>query len=117
MMSLQSIKCQRGQAVVEMTFSFLLFMMVVFAIVEFSHLLYTRLNVQHALSEAGRQMITGQGYSATDSNARLNAIKNNFCQHLIATGLSCADLQSNMTVTCAGGDVPCWEEDRVKRSH
>jgi Flp pilus assembly protein TadG len=105
MMSLQSIKCERGQAVVETTFSFLLFMMVFFGIVEFSHLFYTKVNMQHALSEAGRYMVTGQGIdlSGTDPNARLTIIKNKFCQNLIATGLSCADLDSHMTVTCAGG--------------
>ena len=105
MMSLQPIKCQRGQAMVEITFTFLIFMMVTFGIVEFSHLFYTRLNVQHALSEAGRYMVTGQGIdlSGTNPNARLAVIQNKFCQNLIATGLSCANLQSNMTVTCAGG--------------
>jgi Flp pilus assembly protein TadG len=88
-----------------MTFSFLIFMMVFFAIVEFSHLFYTRVNLQHALSEAGRYMITGQGIdlSGTDPNARLATIQNKFCQNLIATGLSCADLVSDMTVTCPGG--------------
>lgn len=105
MMSLAQIKCQRGQAVVEMTFSFIIFMMVFFGIVEFSHLFYTRLNVQHALSEAGRYMVTGQGIdlSGTDPNARLATIKDKFCDNLIATGLSCANLQSAMTVACAGG--------------
>jgi TadE-like protein len=44
MMSLQSIKCQRGQAVVELTFSFLIFMTIFYAIIEFSHLLYTKVN-------------------------------------------------------------------------
>jgi Flp pilus assembly protein TadG len=88
-----------------MTFSFIIFMMVFFGIVEFSHLFYTRLNVQHALSEAGRYMVTGQGIdlSGTDPNARLATIKDKFCDNLIATGLSCANLQSAMTVACAGG--------------
>ena len=35
MMSLRSIKCQRGQAVVELTFSFLIFMTVFYGIIEF----------------------------------------------------------------------------------
>jgi Flp pilus assembly protein TadG len=105
MMSLKSIRDQRGQAIVETTLSFLIFMMVFFAVVEFSHLFYTRVNLQHALSEAGRHMITGQGIdlSGADPNARLATIQNKFCQNLIATGLSCTDLVSAMTVTCAGG--------------
>ena len=104
MMLLQSIKCQRGQAVVETTFSFLIFMMVFFGIVEFSHLFYTKMNMQHALSEAGRYMVTGQGLdlSGTNPNARLATIQNKFCKNLIATGLSCVNLASHMTVTCAG---------------
>jgi Flp pilus assembly protein TadG len=105
MLSLKSIGCQRGQAVVETTLSFLFFMMVLYAIVEFSHLFYTKLNLQHAVSEAGRYMITGQGLdlSGTNPNARLTAVQNKFCQNLIATGLSCANIASHVTVTCVGG--------------
>lgn len=105
MMSLQSIRCQKGQAVVEMTFSFILFMMAFFAIVEFSHLFYTKLNLQYAVSEAGRYMITGQGLdlSGTNPNARLAAVENKFCQNLLYTGLSCASVGSHFTVTCVGG--------------
>jgi Flp pilus assembly protein TadG len=105
MMSIAQIKCQRGQAVVEITFSFLIFMMVFFGIVEFSHLFYTKVNMQHALSEAGRYMVTGQGLdlTGTNPNARLAMVQNKFCQNLIATGISCAAIQSAMTVTCAGG--------------
>jgi Flp pilus assembly protein TadG len=105
MMSLKFLRCQRGQAVVETTLSFILFMMVFYAVVEFSHLFYTKVNLQHAVSEAGRYMITGQGLdlSGTNPNARLAAVENRFCQNLIATGLSCANVASHFTVTCVGG--------------
>jgi len=105
MMSLKFLRCQRGQAVVETTLSFILFMMVFYAVVEFSHLFYTKVNLQHAVSEAGRYMITGQGLdlSGTNPNARLAAVENRFCQNLIATGLSCASVASHFTVTCVGG--------------
>ena len=56
---------------VEFTFIALLFFTLIFAIVEFSHLFYTRLNLQHALREAGRLMITGQGYNPSSPNARV----------------------------------------------
>jgi Flp pilus assembly protein TadG len=103
----KGLKCrsEKGQAVVEFTFVALFFFMLIFAIVEFSHLFYTRLTLQHALSEAGRFMITGQGIdiSGKDPNARLTIIKNKFCEKLIGTGLSCADLDSHLSVDCPGG--------------
>jgi Flp pilus assembly protein TadG len=104
-MSLTAIRSQKGQAVVEMTFTFILFMAAVFAIIEFSHLLYTKINLQHALSEAGRYMVTGQGLdlSGSNPNARLQVVQNKFCDNLIATGLSCANVTSGMSVTCVGG--------------
>jgi Flp pilus assembly protein TadG len=94
-----------GQAVVEFTFGFILFYMILMAIVEFSHLLYTKVNLQHAVSEAGRYMVTGQGLDNTgkDPNARLKEIQNRFCNNLIATGLSCADVGSHFSVSCSGG--------------
>ncbi len=95
----------KGQAVVEFTFGFILFYMILMSIVEFSHLLYTKINLQHAVSEAGRYMITGQGldHTGTDPNARLTAVQGKFCNHLVATGLSCADVASHFSVNCAGG--------------
>ena len=54
MMSLKSIRGQRGQAVVELTFAFLIFMSIFYAIIEFSHLLYTKVSLQNALRSAGR---------------------------------------------------------------
>jgi Flp pilus assembly protein TadG len=104
-MRFSTTHCQKGQAVVEMTFTFILFIAAVFAIVEFSHLLYTKINIQHALSEAGRYMVTGQGLdlSGSNANARLQEVQNKFCASLIATGLSCANLTSTMSVNCVGG--------------
>jgi Flp pilus assembly protein TadG len=101
----QKWRSEKGQTVVEFTFVALFFFMLIFAIVEFSHLFYTRLTLQHALSEAGRFMITGQGIdiSGKDPNARLTVIKNKLCEKLIGTGLSCADLDSHLSVDCPGG--------------
>lgn len=101
----KNIKTQKGQAVVEFSLAALLFFAVFFAIVEFSHLFYTRLNLQYALREAGRYTVTGQGIDPSDSQARLNAIKNKFCQNLIGTGLSCSSGVPELTLTCidAGG--------------
>jgi Flp pilus assembly protein TadG len=90
---------------VEFTFGFLFLYTMVMSIVEFSYMFYTRITLQHALSEAGRYMITGQGMDLThtDPNARLQAVENRFCNNLVATGISCTDVASHMTVTCNGG--------------
>jgi Flp pilus assembly protein TadG len=94
-----------GQSAVEMTFGFLFFYTVLMAIVEFSYMLYTKITIQHALSEAGRYMVTGQGQDLThtDPNARLTAVENKFCNNLVATGISCANVASHITVSCVGG--------------
>lgn len=40
-----------GQAVVELTFAFILFFIMFMAVVEFSHLLYTKVTLQHAYAQ------------------------------------------------------------------
>ena len=91
MMSLKSIKCQRGQAVVELTFSFLIFMTIFYAIIEFSHLLYTQVSLQNALRSAGRYMVTGRtGQDGSGNNIpRDQMIHNIFCSNLFAVGIPC----------------------------
>jgi Flp pilus assembly protein TadG len=69
------VRSKRGQSVVEFTLAAPLFFVAFYAIVEFSHLFYVRVAVQHALDEAGRYMSTGQGQSLTDANARLTRSK------------------------------------------
>lgn len=99
------LKGKKGQGTVEFTLSFLFLYTVLMAVVEFSHLFYTRLTIQHAIGEAGRFMITGQGidHSGTNPNARLQAVQNKFCSNLVATGLSCSNVSSHLTVSCIGG--------------
>ena len=96
---------QSGQGVVELTFGFLFFYTALMAVVEFSHLMYARVNLQHAIAEAGRYMITGQGLdnSGKDPNARLKVVENKFCNNLIATGLDCTNVASHLTLSCVGG--------------
>ena len=94
MLDLASVEDQRGQAAVELTLGFLLFFSIFMAVVEFSHLLYTKVTLQHALRSAGRYMVTGQ--TSTDGNgnsvARSDAIHDVFCANVIATGLQCPSL-------------------------
>ena len=82
------VKSQRAQSTVEFTFVAFFFFALFFAVIEFSHLFYVRLTLQHALKEAGRFMVTGQG---GDVGARKKAIQGIFEKWLIGTG---AGLQS-----------------------
>lgn len=56
---------RKGQATVEFALAALLFFTAFLAIVEFAHLFYTKLTLQHALREAGRFMITGSDGGGT----------------------------------------------------
>ena len=111
MMSLRSIKCQRGQAVVELTFSFLIFMTVFYGIIEFSHLLYTKVTLQNALRSAGRYMVTGRtGQDGNGNNIpRDQMIHDVFCNNLIAIGVPCPSM-SDFQFTClpnGGTPISC----------
>ena len=91
---LTAISRRTGQAVVEMTFGFLLFFTLFMAIVEFSHLLYSKVTLQHALRTAGRYMVTGQ--TTKDQNnadiPRDQKVHDIFCANIIAAGVICPDL-------------------------
>ncbi|MGH7827212.1 MAG: TadE/TadG family type IV pilus assembly protein [Candidatus Binatia bacterium] len=113
-MSLNSSRGLRGQAVVELTFAFLIFITIFLGIVEFSHLLYTKVTLQNALRSAGRYMVTGQ--TALDGNGnpipRDQVIHDVFCDNLIAVGVPCpsgSDFQficiedDGTTTACSGG--------------
>ncbi len=102
---LRQLKENIGQSAVEFTLGFLLLYTVIMAVVEFSHMFYTKTTLQHAIAEAGRYMITGQGidHTGTDPNARLQKVQDKFCNNLIATGLSCVNVSSHLTLTCVGG--------------
>jgi Flp pilus assembly protein TadG len=92
-----------GQAAVELTFAFLLFFTLFMAIVEFSHLLYTKVTLQHALRTAGRYMVTGRTGQDGSGNdiPRDQMIHDVFCANVIATGLQCPSLGSgNFQFVC-----------------
>ena len=109
------LQSHRGQAVVELTFAFILFFTLFMAIVEFSHLLYTKVTLQHALRTAGRYMVTGRTGKDGSGNdiPRDKMIHDVFCANVIATGLQCpavntSDFQFTCldpppAVTCTGG--------------
>jgi Flp pilus assembly protein TadG len=100
-------RSERGQAVVELTLCFVLFLMIFFALVEFTHLFYTRLTMQHSLRTAARYMVTGRSAQDADGNQlpRPEVIRNVFCANLIGTGLTCPPLGPSFSFTCDG--VPC----------
>ncbi len=105
----KAVQCKRGQALVETTFAFLLFILMFFSIVEFSHLLYAKLTLQHTLRETGRFMVTGRTSADKQGNdiPRSEAILNVFCGNLTATGLKCPDIGPQFSMSCVNG--PCTE--------
>jgi hypothetical protein len=84
----------KGQAAVELTFGFLIFFTLFMGIVEFSHLLYTKVTLQHALRSAGRYMVTGRTQKDGGGNdlPRNQVIHKVFCSNAIATGIQCPPL-------------------------
>lgn len=96
------LRRSRGQAVVEMTFAFILFFIIFMSIVEFAHLLYAKVTSQHALGTAGRYMITGR----TGVDANQNSIPRDimihdvFCATLIAAAIQCPSLGPNFSFVC-----------------
>lgn len=93
---------QDGQAVVELTFGFILFFSLFMAIVEFSHLLYSKVTLQHALRTAGRYMVTGKTGSVLGVPIpRDQMIHNVFCSNVIAAGVQCPALYSpGFSIAC-----------------
>lgn len=93
---------QKGQGAVEMMFGFLIFFALFTAIVEFSHLLYAKVTLQHALRTAGRYMVTGNtGMNNGNPIPRDQMIHDTFCNNLIAAGIPCPVLDSsNFQFTC-----------------
>ena len=94
---------QDGQAVVELTFGFLIFFSLFMAIVEFSHLLYSKVTLQHALRTAGRYMVTGK--TGVDGGGlpipRDQMIHDVFCNNVVAVGVQCPNLgTSNFQFAC-----------------
>jgi len=101
-MRLNFLRKQSGQAVVEMTFGFLIFFTIFMSIVEFSHLLYAKVTLQHALRSAGRYMVTGQ--TAKDGNGndipRDQMVHTVFCANVIAAGVVCPSLGADFQFVC-----------------
>lgn len=103
----------KGQAVVEFTFAFILFFTMFMSIVEFSHLFYTKLTLQHALREAGRYMITGRVAKDIKSGKQISrdqAVLNVFCGNLTASAIACPTLgaKSNFKFVCL--DAACTQD-------
>jgi hypothetical protein len=87
-------KNSKGQAAVELTLGFLIFFTLFMGIVEFSHLIYTKVTLQHALRTAGRYMVTGRTQQDADGNnlPRNQVIHKVFCANAMATGIQCPPL-------------------------
>ena len=101
-MRVNFLRKQSGQAVVEMTLGFLLFFTIFMSIVEFSHLLYAKVTLQHALRTAGRYMVTGQTKKDGNGNniPRDQMVHTVFCANVIAAGVVCPNLGPNFEFVC-----------------
>jgi Flp pilus assembly protein TadG len=88
-----------------MTFGFLIFFVFFMAIVEFSHLLYAKVTLQHALRTAGRYMITGRTKQNQQGNPRPRdeVVNEVFCANVIAAGVQCPPLGPDFQFVCVGG--------------
>jgi Flp pilus assembly protein TadG len=95
------LRQRNGQAVVEMMFGFIIFLSLFMAIVELSHLLYSKVTLQHSLRNAGRYMITGKtGTSGGSPIPRDQMVHDLFCANLIAGGVQCPALGPDFKFTC-----------------
>jgi Flp pilus assembly protein TadG len=71
-----------GQALLETAITFLIFMMLVFGILDFARLLYVQMTMQHALRVAGRYAATGnhvttaQGTTLSRTNSIVQVAQN-----------------------------------------
>src|SRR4030066_588702 len=107
-MRLNVLRKRGGQAVVEMTFGFLIFFTIFMSIVEFSHLLYAKVTLQHALRSAGRYMVTGQTQKDGNGNniPRDQMVHTVFCANVIAAGVVCPSLGSDFQFVCLPTPAP-----------
>ena len=104
--------CREGQAVVEFTFGFIIFLSFFMAIVEFSHLLYAKVTLQHGLRTAGRYMITGRTQMNQQGNPlpRDQVIHGAFCANVIAAGVQCPALgTSDFIFACLPTGTACTQ--------
>jgi Flp pilus assembly protein TadG len=97
-----------GQALLETAITFLIFMMLVFGILDFARLLYVQMTMQHALRVAGRYAATGnhltsaQGATLSRTNSIVQVAQN------AAMGLPLTTIQfvsQSFGTNSAGG--PC----------
>jgi Flp pilus assembly protein TadG len=110
------MKKSRGQSTVEFALVLPLFALVFFAFVEFGHLFYVKVTLQHALSEAGRYMVTGQNNPVTPEG-REEEIRARFCNNLIGTGIPCPEIGSDFKFTyggCSDADADGYCDDAGK---
>lgn len=67
---------RRGQSLVETALTFVIFMLLVFGVLDFARLFYVHLTMQHALRVAGRYAATGNHETASNGSSisRTNSI-------------------------------------------
>jgi Flp pilus assembly protein TadG len=59
-MAIRKLNAERGQSILEFAITALLLFLLVFAIIDYSHLYFDKLTLQNAVRQGGRYAITGQ---------------------------------------------------------
>jgi Flp pilus assembly protein TadG len=91
------VRGNSGQSLVEFAISLLTFLVLIFAVMDFSYLFLVKLTLQNAVRQAGRYAITGQSMTG---QSRYNSIL------LTATNTSLGLANSSNTSIC-GGSTGC----------
>ena len=106
------ISCRReGQTLVETAITFIIFMLLVFGIIDFARLLYVQMTMQHALRSAARYAATGnhltnaQGTTLSRTNSILQVAQQN------AMGLPITSIQfTSQSFGSGSAGGPCDTE-------
>lgn len=89
---------EEGQSLVEFAFAFTVFIFLVFAIIDFGHLLFEEMDVQNAIREAGRYGSTGNHLqdpkNPGNTLSRVNSIVNTFQNGVTGVQVSSVQVSS-----------------------
>jgi Flp pilus assembly protein TadG len=91
-------RSEEGQSLVEFAFAFTLFIFLVFAVIDFGHLLFEEMDVQNAIREAGRYGSTGNHLqdpkNPLNTLSRVNSIVNTFDNDVTGVQVSSVQVSS-----------------------
>ena len=92
-----------GQAMVEFAISALIFLLLVFSVIDFSYLFFVRLTLQNAVRQGGRYAITGQ---AMQTQTRYASILQTAQNHSLGFATSSNTTICSVLSGCGSGGGP-----------